>query len=80
MSGDRLLSVEEARALVFAAIAGPTEAEVSYLSEARGRVAGRGHHEPDRPAALGQLGDGRICDPRGRRRGRDRGCPGRRCR
>ena len=38
MSGDRLLSVEEARAAVFAAIAGPTPAEVAWLVEARGRV------------------------------------------
>ena len=37
-TGDRLLSVEEARAAVLAAIAGPTEPEVAYLSEARGRV------------------------------------------
>ena len=37
-SGDRLLSVEEARAAVLAAIAGPTESEVAYLSEARGRI------------------------------------------
>ena len=36
--GDRLLSVEEARAAVLAAIAGPTEPEVAYLSEARGRI------------------------------------------
>ena len=39
MSGDRLLSVEEARERVFAAIAGPTRAEVAWLSEALGRVA-----------------------------------------
>ena len=39
MSADRLLSVEEARERVFAAIAGPTEAEVAWLSEALGRVA-----------------------------------------
>ena len=39
MSADRLLSVEEAREAVFAAIAGPTEAEVAWLSEAVGRVA-----------------------------------------
>ena len=37
-TGDRLLSVEEARAAVLAAIAGPTEPEVAYLSEARGRI------------------------------------------
>ena len=39
MSADRLLSVEEARERVFAAIAGPTETEVAWLSEALGRVA-----------------------------------------
>ncbi len=39
MSGDRLLSVEEARERVFAAIAGPTPTEVAWLSEALGRVA-----------------------------------------
>ena len=39
MSADRLLSVEEALERVFAAIAGPTEPEVAWLSEARGRVA-----------------------------------------
>ena len=39
MAGDRLLSVEEARAAVFAAISGPTPAETAYLGEARGRVA-----------------------------------------
>jgi molybdopterin molybdotransferase len=37
-SGDRLLTVEEARETVLAAIAGPTEAEIAYLSEARGRI------------------------------------------
>src|SRR5207249_7593529 len=37
-SGDGLLSVEEARAAVLAAIAGSTEPEVAYLSEARGRI------------------------------------------
>jgi len=36
--GDRLLSVEEARAAVLAAIAGPTESEMAYLAEARGRI------------------------------------------
>ena len=36
---DELLSVEAARAAVFAAIAGPTAAELAYLLEARGRVA-----------------------------------------
>jgi molybdopterin molybdotransferase len=35
---DRLLSVEEARAQVFAAIAGPTESEVAFLGDALGRV------------------------------------------
>jgi molybdopterin molybdotransferase len=35
---DRLLSVEEARDAVLAAIAGPTEPETAYLSEARGRI------------------------------------------
>lgn len=39
MTGDRLLSVEEARDRVFAAIAGPTPSEVAWLSEALGRVA-----------------------------------------
>lgn len=39
VSADRLLSVEEARAAVFAAIAGPTPAEIAWLLEARGRVA-----------------------------------------
>ena len=34
----RLLSVEEARAAVLGAIAGPTEVEVAFLSEALGRV------------------------------------------
>ena len=38
MSGDRLLSVEEARDAVFAAIDGPTPAEIAWLVEARGRV------------------------------------------
>ena len=38
MSGDRLLSVEEARDAVFAAIEGPTPPEIAWLSEARGRV------------------------------------------
>ncbi len=36
---DRLLSVEEARDLVAAAIDGPTEAETAWVLEARGRVA-----------------------------------------
>ncbi len=36
--GDRLLTVEEARDAVLAAIAGPTEPEIAYLSEARGRI------------------------------------------
>ena len=35
---DRLLSVEEARAAVLGAIAGPTDDEVVYLPEARGRI------------------------------------------
>ena len=35
---DRLLSVEEARAAVLAAIPGPTESEFAWLSEARGRI------------------------------------------
>jgi molybdopterin molybdotransferase len=39
VSADRLLSVEEARAMVFAAIDGPTPPETAWLSEARGRVA-----------------------------------------
>lgn len=38
-TGDRLLSVEEARALVDAAVAGPTAAEVAWSSEALGRIA-----------------------------------------
>ncbi len=39
MSTDRLLTVEEARSAVFAAIEGATPSEVAWLSEARGRVA-----------------------------------------
>ena len=39
MSKDRLLSVDEAQDRVFAAIAGPTEPELAWLSEALGRVA-----------------------------------------
>ena len=39
MTAEGLLSVEEARERVFAAIAGPTEPEVAWLSEALGRVA-----------------------------------------
>jgi molybdopterin molybdotransferase len=39
VSADRLLSVEEAREQVFAAIAGPTVPEVVWLAEALGRVA-----------------------------------------
>ena len=35
---DRLLSVEEARSAVLAAIAAPTAAELAYLTEARGRI------------------------------------------
>jgi molybdopterin molybdotransferase len=35
---DRLLSVEEARETVLAAVPGPTDTEIVYLSEARGRV------------------------------------------
>lgn len=38
ITGDRLLSVEEARAAVLAAIPGPTDSEVVHLSEALGRV------------------------------------------
>ncbi|HET7167638.1 MAG TPA: gephyrin-like molybdotransferase Glp [Candidatus Limnocylindrales bacterium] len=38
MTTDRLLTVEEARDRVFAAIAGPTPSDVAYLSEALGRV------------------------------------------
>jgi molybdopterin molybdotransferase len=38
VTGDRLLSVEEARDAVFAAIGGPTPAETAWLIEARGRV------------------------------------------
>lgn len=37
--GDRLLSMEEARDLVHARITGPTEAESTWILEARGRVA-----------------------------------------
>ena len=37
-AGDRLLSVEDARAAVLAEIDGPTDTEIVYLSEARGRV------------------------------------------
>ncbi|MEO5940373.1 MAG: gephyrin-like molybdotransferase Glp [Candidatus Limnocylindrales bacterium] len=37
-TGNRLLSVEEARAAILAEIPGPTELEYAYLSEARGRV------------------------------------------
>jgi molybdopterin molybdotransferase len=37
-SGDRLLSVEEARGAVLDAIVGPTPAELAYLVEARGRI------------------------------------------
>ncbi|HET9084600.1 MAG TPA: hypothetical protein VFN41_09390, partial [Candidatus Limnocylindrales bacterium] len=39
MTADRLLTVEEARERVFAAIPGPTESEVAWLSEGLGRVA-----------------------------------------
>ena len=39
MSGDRLLTVEEARHRVFSAITGPKPSEVAWLSEALGRVA-----------------------------------------
>ena len=35
---DRLLTVEEARDAVLAAIVGPTEPELAFLSEARGRI------------------------------------------
>lgn len=37
-TADRLLSVEEARAAILAAVPGATEREIVYLSEARGRV------------------------------------------
>ena len=37
-TGDRLLSVDDARAAVLAAISGPTELELAYLSEALGRI------------------------------------------
>jgi molybdopterin molybdotransferase len=37
-TGDRLLSVDEARNAVLAAISGPTEPETAFLSEARGRI------------------------------------------
>jgi molybdopterin molybdotransferase len=36
--GDRLLTVEEARGAVLAAIEGPIEPELAYLSETRGRI------------------------------------------
>jgi molybdopterin molybdotransferase len=39
VSNDRLLTVEQAQERVFAAIAGPTEPELAWLSEALGRVA-----------------------------------------
>jgi molybdopterin molybdotransferase len=39
VSADKLLSVEDALERVFAAIDGPTETELAWLSEARGRVA-----------------------------------------
>ena len=38
MTADRLLTVEEARARVFAAIEGPTPPEMAFLGEARGRI------------------------------------------
>ena len=41
MTTDRLLTVEEARARIFDTIGGPTESEVVWLSEARGRVLAR---------------------------------------
>ncbi len=44
--GDRLLSVEEARALVAAAIDGPTEAEHGWVSDSLGRVAAEGVVSP----------------------------------
>ncbi|HZC31695.1 MAG TPA: molybdopterin molybdenumtransferase MoeA, partial [Candidatus Bathyarchaeia archaeon] len=37
-TGERLLSVEEARDAVLGAVQGPLDDEVAYLSEARGRV------------------------------------------
>jgi len=37
-TGDRLLTVEEARDAVLAEIGGPTDTEIAYLSEARGRI------------------------------------------
>lgn len=46
MTADRLLTVEEARARVFAAIDGPTPPEVAYLSEARGRVVASAVRSP----------------------------------
>jgi molybdopterin molybdotransferase len=46
MTADRLLSVEEARAAVFAAIAGPTETETVALADALGRVAGEAISSP----------------------------------
>ena len=45
-AGDRLLTVEEARAFVDAAIAGPTEAETAWLADSRGRVAAEGLVSP----------------------------------
>jgi molybdopterin molybdotransferase len=41
VTGDRLLTVEEARARIFGTIDGPTQPEVVSLSEARGRVVAR---------------------------------------
>jgi molybdopterin molybdotransferase len=40
LAADRLLAVEEARAAVLASIAGPTEDELVYLGDARGRILG----------------------------------------
>ena len=46
MTADRLLSVEEAQDRIFAAIAGPTEPEVAWLSEALGRVVAEPVNSP----------------------------------
>jgi molybdopterin molybdotransferase len=46
VTGERLLTVEEALDRVFAAIAGPTEPELIYLSEALGRVVAASVESP----------------------------------
>ena len=84
VSGDRLLSVEEARDAVFAAIAGPTPAEVAWLMEARGRVPAEPVTSPIalppwdnsamdgyaiRPADVAAATEDAPVPPRGHRRG-----------